>query len=356
MKVTVFSGRVLDWHRQHGRKDLPWQADPTPYRVWISEVMLQQTQVATVIPYYERFMQRFSDVAALAGAEQDQVLHYWSGLGYYARARNLHAAAQQIVHRHGGIFPDEFDTVVSLPGIGRSTAGAILSLAAGQRHPILDGNVKRVLARFHAVDGWPGKTQVQQRLWQLAESHTPTDNVAGYTQAIMDLGATVCTRARPVCNACPVQPDCLAHATGKQADYPVPRPKKTLPVRTVSMLLIANEQHELLIEKRPPTGIWGGLWGFPELGADSDVHDWCENELGLPVRDAHAWPVMRHTFSHFHLDITPLQVDVGGLPGRVMEGAGRLWYKPGGAGERGFSAPVEKLIRQFIDRQENRAS
>ncbi len=356
MKEISFSKRLLDWYQQHGRKDLPWQADPTPYRVWVSEIMLQQTQVATVIPYYERFMARFPGVLDLASAELDQVLHHWSGLGYYARARHLHAAAQLIVRRHDGIFPEDFDAVVDLPGIGRSTAGAVLSLSAGQRHSILDGNVKRVLARYHAVAGWPGKTEVQKRLWQLAERHTPADQVASYTQAVMDLGATVCTRTRPACNDCPVSMDCEARNTGRQSDYPSPRPKKTLPVRAVSMLLIANERHELLIEKRPPTGIWGGLWGFPELEAESDVRDWCKQELGLSVKNTRTWPVMRHTFSHFHLDITPVHAEVGGLSDRAMEDDGRLWYILDGSDERGFAAPVEKLIRQFADRQENRAS
>jgi A/G-specific adenine glycosylase len=356
VNAAAFSQRILDWYQAHGRKDLPWQLDLIAYRVWVSEIMLQQTQVATVIPYYERFMARFPDVAALATAEQDQVLHYWSGLGYYARARNLHKAAKQLVDEHDGVFPEAFDTVISLPGIGRSTAGAILSLACGQRHPILDGNVKRVLARFHTVDGWPGNAQVQKRLWQLADRYTPVKKVASYTQAIMDLGATVCTRTRPVCGDCPVRGDCAAQLAGRQADYPLPRPKKTLPVRAVSMLLIANEQQALLLEKRPPAGIWGGLWGFPELAADGDVHGWCQSELGLSVKNARAWPVIRHTFSHFHLDITPVQAEVSGESDRVMEGACRLWYKPDGNDERGFAAPVEKLIQQFGSRSRERHS
>jgi A/G-specific adenine glycosylase len=223
-----FSDRVLDWYARHGRKDLPWQVQPTPYRVWVSEIMLQQTQVATVIPYFLRFMQAFPDIEILAQAEQDQVLHHWSGLGYYARARHLHAAAQQIVDLHNGRFPEVFDEVTALPGIGRSTAAAILSLACGQAQPILDGNVKRVLARYHAVAGWPGQAEVQRRLWTLAEQHTPAHTSAAYTQAMMDLGATVCTRARPQCESCPLHDDCAAHAAGEQTDYPSPRPKKTL--------------------------------------------------------------------------------------------------------------------------------
>jgi A/G-specific adenine glycosylase len=316
--------------------------------------MLQQTQVATVIPYYERFVDRFPDIPALAGAEQDQVLHFWSGLGYYARARHLHAAAKQIVDRHAGRFPEDYDAVVDLPGIGRSTAGAILSLSCGQRYPILDGNVKRVLARFHTVDGWPGTAQVQKILWELAERYTPQQGVAAYTQAIMDLGATVCTRSQPVCNRCPVRSGCAAYAAGSQADYPVPRPKKTLPVREVAMLLIANDRHELLLEKRPPSGIWGGLWGLPELETDADIQHWCRSELGLQVVWSCAWPVMRHTFSHFHLDIIPVHAEVSGQPGRIMEAAHRLWYKPDGNDERGLAAPVAKLIQRFGSRPQER--
>ena len=356
MSARSFSVQLLDWYRLHGRTDLPWQQDPQPYRVWVSEIMLQQTQVSTVIPYYERFMQRFPDIASLAEAEQDQVLHYWSGLGYYARARHLQAAARHIVDQHAGVFPQDFAAVVQLPGIGRSTAGAILALACGQRHAILDGNVKRVLARYHTVDGWPGNVRVQKTLWDLAERHTPDQEVAAYTQAIMDLGATVCTRTRPACSECPVRAGCRAYASGRQGDYPAPRPKKSLPVRSVAMLLLANEQQELLLEKRPPTGVWGGLWGLPELEPEADIDQWCRAELGLEVRHARAWPVLRHTFSHFHLDITPVQAEVSTHSSQVMEGGQRLWYKPDGNDERGLAAPIEKLIRQFGRRQEERKS
>jgi len=354
VKAADFSRQVLDWYLVHGRRDLPWQHRPVPYRVWISEIMLQQTQVATVIPYYERFMERFPDIAALAGAEPDQVLHYWSGLGYYARARHLHAAAQQIVDRHAGRFPEVYDEVVGLPGVGRSTAGAILSLACGQRYPILDGNVKRVLARFHTVDGWPGNTRVQKTLWELADRHTPQNDVAAYTQAIMDLGATVCTRAQPACSRCPVRAGCAARAAACQADYPAPRPKKSLPVREVAMLLIANDRHELLLEKRPPSGIWGGLWGLPELETSADISHWCRSELGLQVVRSREWPVLRHTFSHFHLDIIPVHAEVSGQADRVMEAGHRLWYKPEGNDERGLAAPVAKLIQRFGNRPQER--
>ncbi|HUT42379.1 MAG TPA: A/G-specific adenine glycosylase [Gammaproteobacteria bacterium] len=355
MTPQRFSSALLDWYDRNGRKDLPWQVEPTPYRVWVSEIMLQQTQVATVIPYYRRFMQRFPDIAALAAADQDQVLHHWSGLGYYARARNLHAAAQQLVTNSGGVFPDTLEAVMALPGVGRSTAGAILALACAQRHPLLDGNVKRVLARFHAVDGWPGLGAVQKQLWALAELYTPQARVAHYTQAIMDLGATLCTRGRPDCTQCPVCAGCAACRSGRQADYPAPRPARTLPVRPVIMLLLGNQDNELLLERRPPSGIWGGLWSFPELVAETDIGRWCEQQLGLPATRIEQWPVLRHTFSHFHLDITPVLAQLGVSAGRVMDDGLRVWYKPGQADERGLAAPVGKLVAQYLNRQHERA-
>lgn len=342
-----FSDHLLNWYAQHGRRDLPWQTRPSPYRVWVSEIMLQQTQVATVIPYYERFMQCFPDIETLARAGQDQVLHYWSGLGYYARARHLHAAAKQVLEQHHGRFPEDFDAVAALPGIGRSTAGAILALACGQSHPILDGNVKRVLARYHAVAGWPGQAQVQRQLWSLAGQHTPPQASAAYTQAMMDLGATVCTRTRPRCDVCPLHYGCAARAAGQQTDYPSPRPKKTLPVRSVCMLLLCNEATEVLLEKRPPAGIWGGLWSFPESGSEDEAVDWCRNTLGFTLAEIERWPVMRHTFSHFHLDITPLLAQAREGSGAVMEDKGRLWYNPTGTRQYGLAAPVAVLLQRW---------
>jgi A/G-specific adenine glycosylase len=350
------SAALLDWYAHSGRKDLPWQAGPTPYRVWVSEIMLQQTQVATVIPYYERFVTRFPAVVDLARASQDQVLHYWSGLGYYSRARHLHAAAREIVTRHAGEFPLEFEAVLALPGIGRSTAGAILALACGQRHPILDGNVKRVLTRYHVVDGWPGRADVQQALWELAERHTPTTRVAEYTQAIMDLGATVCTRTRPDCPQCPLGAGCAARAAGCQTAYPGRRVRKPLPVRQTILLLAVNERDEVLLEKRPPAGIWGGLWSFPEAAADADPVVWCRESLGMTLREWQAWPVLRHTFSHFHLDITPVQARIAGADNRLMEDGNRLWYNISRQDERGIAAPVGKLLKQLSERLAERAS
>ncbi|MGB5257277.1 MAG: A/G-specific adenine glycosylase, partial [Woeseiaceae bacterium] len=262
--MTSFSDRLLTWFDEHGRKDLPWQQRRDPYPIWISEIMLQQTQVQTVIPYFERFMQRFASIDALASADQDDVLHHWSGLGYYARARNLHRAARMIVSEHGGVFPDDIDAVTELPGIGRSTAGAILSLSRDQRHPILDGNVKRVLTRHAAIEGWPGKTAVLKALWALADRHTPDDRVAAYTQAIMDLGATLCTRSSPAGARCPVMGDCTAYAPDTVTLYPGRKPKKEKPLRTTTML-IARTEARVYLERRPEAGIWGGLWSLPEL-------------------------------------------------------------------------------------------
>jgi len=355
-RCADFSDRILAWHARYGRKDLPWQHKPTPYRVWVSEIMLQQTQVATVIPFYNRFMARFPSVPALAGASQDQVMHHWSGLGYYARARNLHAAAQQIMLHHDGIFPETFEAVLALPGIGRSTAGAILSLACGQRYPILDGNAKRVLARFHAIAGWPGQTEVLNTLWSLAESCTPATQTAAYTQAIMDLGATVCTRGRPACTQCPLAADCSARQSGRQAGYPAPRPKKDLPVRAVTLLMLCNERDEILLEKRPPAGIWGGLWSFPELAARADAEAAWQAENGVRFRRIEAWPVVRHSFTHFQLEITPLLAGVSSEAGLVMEGAGRVWYNTTQSTERGLAAPVKKLLQKFSGWQSARTS
>jgi A/G-specific adenine glycosylase len=312
--------------------------------------MLQQTQVATVIPFYNRFMARFPTVQDLAGASEDQVLHHWSGLGYYARARNLHAAAQQIVARHDGVFPETFESVLALPGIGRSTAGAILALACGQRHPILDGNVKRVLARYHMIAGWSGQADVLKILWALAESCTPAAQVAAYTQAIMDLGATVCTRGQPACPQCPLAADCRARQSGQQTAYPEPRPKKALPLRTVTMLLLCNEHGEILLEKRPPAGIWGGLWSFPELAATADVEDagaFWQQATGIGFRQLETWPVLRHSFTHFQLEITPLLAAVVSESGHVMEGADRVWYNTSQSTERGLAAPVKQLLQKF---------
>lgn len=342
MNPKHFSQQLLSWFDRHGRKDLPWQQNPTPYRVWVSEVMLQQTQVAAVIPYYQRFMADFPDVATLASADLDRVLSHWSGLGYYARARNLHAAARIIQTEYAGEFPQQLSQVEALPGIGRSTAGAILSLAAGQRHAILDGNVKRVLARCFAVEGWAGKHSVQKMLWRLAEELTPTERVADYNQAMMDLGATCCRRSNPQCGDCPHARYCTALDQERVQELPTSKPRKSSVVRAVRMLMICNSQGELLLEKRPPSGIWGGLWSLPELALGDPVAEWCEVELGLQVEVVENWPVRRHTFSHFHLDMTPLLLQVKNGRSKVMEAGRHVWYKP--EHTHGVAAPVARLI------------
>lgn len=343
--VSEFAARVLAWFDQHGRKDLPWQQDITAYRVWVSEIMLQQTQVQTVIPYFEKFMQRFPNVLALADAKQDEILSHWSGLGYYARARNLHKTAKAIRDEHDGRFPDTFDEVVALPGIGRSTAGAILSLALGQRHAILDGNVKRVLARHAAVDGWPGSSKVAGALWELAESRTPQRRVAEYTQAMMDLGATLCTRSKAACTDCPVNEDCVAFALNRVADFPGRKPRSKKPLRTTTMVL-ASIDGQVFLERRPEAGIWGGLWSLPELGEQS-LDDWCDAELGAKATETQPWAVLRHSFSHYDLDIQPIVVRMASHASTVADADAKTWHRLSDAPPGGLAAPVRKLIDQL---------
>lgn len=345
-----FSDAVLAWFDQHGRKDLPWQQQRSAYRVWVSEIMLQQTQVATVIPYFEAFMKRFPRLSDLADAPLDDVLAHWSGLGYYARARNLHKAAQTVRDEYGGEFPENFEEVLELPGIGRSTAGAILSLALNQHCAILDGNVKRVLARAFAVDGWPGNKKVADALWQYTERLTPQVRVADFNQAMMDLGAGVCTRSKPQCSACPLQDVCVAKADARQTEYPGKKPKITIPVRETQMLLLSNKNNEVLLQRRPPAGIWGGLLSLPEVPLDDELTLWSERHLGFTVTEQTRWPVMRHTFSHFHLDITPVVVKaIDKAPTMsVMEGAEWVWYKDG-ADSGGLPAPVTRLLDRLSE-------
>jgi A/G-specific adenine glycosylase len=343
--LTDFSERLLAWFDTHGRKDLPWQQGKDPYRIWVSEIMLQQTQVQTVIPYFERFMRSFPTVDALANAKMDDVLHHWSGLGYYARARNLHRAARVIVAEHRGVFPQNIEDVTALPGIGRSTAGAILSLSHDQRQPILDGNVKRVLARHAAIDGWPGKTSVANTLWQLAENRTPTQRVGAYTQAIMDLGATLCARSNPACDRCPVMDDCTAYASNTVSDYPGRKPRKEKPLRRTTML-IARTSEGIYLERRPEVGIWGGLWSLPELG-DRSVESWCRDELNAAAGGTEPWQPLRHSFSHYDLDIQPILVRVDSPLSKVADSDTTTWYRPDDPPPGGMAAPVRKLIDQL---------
>ena len=343
--MSDISAKLLNWFDHNGRKNLPWQKNKTAYRVWVSEIMLQQTQVATVIPYYENFMQRFPDIQALANAAQDEVLSYWSGLGYYARARNLHKSAQIVRDAYKGKFPLHFDEVLGLPGIGRSTAGAILSFALNQRHVILDGNVKRVLSRLHRVDGWPGKASVLNELWTLAERYTPQNRVADYNQAMMDLGASLCVRGKKAqCERCPLLDHCAAFKADMVASFPRSKPKKILPVRKVYMLMIYHARYGVYLEKRPPAGVWGGLWCFPQYPNDQGPGGWCIERLGYKVKSTDNWQEMRHTFSHFHLDITPVLVEIENPENIVMEESSVLWYKLGQDKDRGYATPTMQLL------------
>jgi len=339
-----FSRRLLTWFDKYGRTDLPWQQNPTPYRVWISEVMLQQTQVNTVIPYYQRFMQHFPNVQTLAAASLDEVLHYWTGLGYYARARNLHRAAQQIDTDYASELPTDLESVMRLPGIGRSTAGAIFALAHGQRYPILDGNAKRVLCRYYALDGWPSEAKVAEELWRLAEKNTPTQRVAAYTQAIMDLGATICTRSRPQCKLCPFDHDCMAHKNGQETAYPTPKPRKTLPIKATTFIMLQNPLGEVLLQKRPTEGIWGGLWSFPECPTAADIPAWCQQHLNNAAQKCYTWRPLRHTFTHFHLNITPVLIPIKAEACQTVALKDTIWYNTSQPTPLGLAAPVVRLL------------
>jgi len=342
MNPAQFQQAVLTWFDVHGRKDLPWQQDISPYRVWVSEVMLQQTQVATVIPYFERFMAAFPSVSALAAAEIDQVLHLWTGLGYYARARNLHRAAQQVVAEHGARFPVTLEPLQALPGIGRSTAGAIVSIAGAGRAPILDGNVKRVLSRYFAVAGWAGQSAVAQRLWALAERHTPVERVADYTQAMMDLGATLCSRSRPQCPRCPLQASCAAWGAGEPQRYPERKPRQVVPLRRCWVLLAQDEAGRVLLERRPPVGIWGGLWSLPQFDTEQSLRA----AVGIDADAGVALPSLRHTFSHFQLDIFPLSLAARQLAWPALLEREQLWYDPAAPAAIGLAAPIKTLLAQ----------
>ncbi len=344
--ATAFAERLVTWQATHGRHDLPWQHSRDPYRIWLSEIMLQQTQVATVIPFYARFVASFPDVGALAAASEDRVLEHWSGLGYYRRAHHLHAAAKAIVAQHDGVFPRDAATLATLPGIGRSTAAAIAAFAYGARSAILDGNVKRVLARHRGVGGFPGVPQVERSLWRLAESLLPARDVETYTQALMDLGATVCTRSAPRCGECPVAVDCVARREGRIADLPTPRPKRVLPQRAVRVLIL-ERAGAILFEKRPAVGIWGGLWSLPELDVDADVSAHCRTRFAASVGAGVELPPIEHVFTHFRLTIRPHRVVVRAWPPRA-EAPGLLWLMRADASTAALPAPIRTLIRSLV--------
>jgi A/G-specific adenine glycosylase len=363
-ETAGFAPRLLAWFDVHGRHTLPWQHDPTPYRVWVSEVMLQQTQVGTVIAYFERFMARFPTVEVLAAAPQDEVMHLWTGLGYYARARNLQACARAVVARHAAIFPVDLDALMALPGIGRSTAGAILALSGGLRHPILDGNVKRVLARVFGIEGDPGTAPVVAALWAMSAACTPERRVAAYTQAIMDLGATLCTRSRPACTVCPMNMSCVAARAGRQAELPG-RKRRRARTRREAVLLLAERGGDgsrvVMLERRPSSGIWGGLWSLPQFDSEGSALEWCRRELGEPG-EREALASIDHAFTHFDLRLRPIRVrcDAGG-PARaegvrearageaaVGEAPDRLWYSLDAPPRIGLPQPIRQLFERLV--------
>jgi A/G-specific adenine glycosylase len=339
--LSDFAARLVRWQARHGRNDLPWQGRD-PYRIWLSEIMLQQTQVATVIPYFERFLARFPDVTSLARADLDEVLTLWSGLGYYSRARNLHAAARQIVERYAGRFPSARAELEALPGVGRSTAAAISAFACGGREAILDGNVKRVLARYFAVPGFPGDKRVENRLWTLAESLLPRSRVDRYTQALMDLGATLCRRTRPECGRCPVKSGCAALRDGAVERFPQPRPRKLLPAKRTAMLVLVH-RGEVLLEKRPQSGVWGGLWCLPEMPSGASANEHCARRFGAALARSRKLAILQHGFTHFRLSIEPVLCHVRSLDARAAE-PGHLWLPAADAARAAVPAPVRKLL------------
>ena len=340
-----FASRLLAWFGTGGRHDLPWQHPRTPYRVWLSEIMLQQTQVRVVVPYFERFVAALPDLPALAAAPLDEVLALWSGLGYYARARNLHAAAKACVERHGGELPRDIDALIALPGIGRSTAGAILAQAWGDRHPILDGNVKRVLCRWHGVEGWPGTPKVERQLWELAESHLPHARMADYVQAQMDLGATLCTRHDPSCLLCPVSDGCAALAQGRVAELPTPRPGKPLPEREAVVLLACDDAGRVLLQRRPPTGVWASLWSLPEAADHDDARSWFDAHLHGDFGRGEALEPMAHAFTHYRLTLHPLRWRGASARAAVRDDGDLRWVAKADLESLGIPAPIRRLLR-----------
>ena len=359
-----FAQAVLTWYDKFGRKHLPWQQNKTLYGVWLSEVMLQQTQVATVIPYFERFVKTFPNLTALADAPLDEVLHLWTGLGYYARARNLHKAAQVMRDQYCGKFPTEFEQVLALPGVGRSTAGAILSSCLNAPYAILDGNVKRVLSRYFAVNGWPGEKKTEDRLWQLTGEVTPNAQVADFNQAMMDLGAMVCTRSKPKCGLCPLQSNCRANAEQNWQAYPGKKPKKALPERD-SYFLLLEKDGKVALEQRENAGLWGGLYCFPQFADKEELLAYLASN---GIQQYQEWAAFRHTFSHFHLDIYPIyaRFDDQTNPEDVdrsdwkkvaekqnqyqsaLLSAVKYWYDPQNPDPIGLATPVKNLLTQYV--------
>jgi A/G-specific adenine glycosylase len=342
--IQKFQRSVLSWYRQHGRKDLPWQKDITPYRVWISEIMLQQTQVKTVISYFKRFVKRFPHIELLARSHFDEVLHLWAGLGYYTRARNIHRTANILVKEYRSIFPTDLKQLQSFPGIGRSTAGAILSLGMNQCASILDGNVKRLLLRYHAIRGSAALSHILKQLWHLSERYTPKRQCRLYNQAIMDLGAMICTPRDPSCHRCPLRNSCQAFQQDRVADFPYKSFQKILQIRSMLFLLIRSKEGFVLLEKRPLIGIWAGLWCFPQCSADSNWQEMCERQYGCRIKRYHKLPIFRHTLTHVRLNIQPVLIEVDQIGMRVMENRDILWCGLMQPVKKGVPRPVEYLL------------
>lgn len=349
--IAPFQKKILTWFDTHGRKTLPWQYNKTPYRIWISEVMLQQTQVNTVIPYFERFMQRFPTIESLANAAEDEVLHLWTGLGYYSRARNLHASAKKIMTEFAGSFPDTLEGLQQLPGVGRSTAGAILAIAFQRKATILDGNVKRVLTRFLGITEWPGEKSVLEKLWKQAELFTPAKRVDDYTQAMMDLGATICVRGKPHCEKCPLMKTCVAHKLGIEKKLPQTKPKKTLPIKQATLFILQHKK-QVLLQKRAASGIWGGLWSLPEASKwiiEQDIPMVCWQQFKLKPQHIIMGQSFRHTFSHYHLDILPVFIEVNQKAAKIMDSDQQIWYNLHESPLIGLPAPVKKILKDIYD-------
>ncbi len=339
--MSDLADRLIRWHKRHGRHDLPWQNTTDPYRVWLSEIMLQQTQVATVIPYYQRFLDRFPQFADLAAAPVEDVMELWSGLGYYARARNLHAAARTVMNQHGGRFPHDPEAIALLPGIGRSTANSIATFCFDAHAPILDGNVKRVLCRAFGIEGFPGSGAVEKRLWSLAEELMPTRHCATHNQAQMDLGASVCTRTKPRCETCPLADICIARATGRTAQLPEARPRKSIPQREATLLVLLDGKR-VLLETRPPAGIWGGLLSLPELPAGEDAKEWGERRFACKAIAVSPAPTLDHAFSHFRLHIVPLLLLVEPVSAAMEPGL--RWLDLADTPNAALPAPIRRIL------------
>lgn len=338
----VFSDRLLAWWDKNGRKDLPWQHPRTPYRVWISEIMLQQTQVTTVIPYFERWMKAFPDIKSLASTSQDEILAHWAGLGYYARARNIHKTAIACLEQHGGELPTVRDELTALPGIGLSTANAIISQSTDKPAAVLDGNVRRVLARHTATAGWTGSASVQKKLWKLAEERLPAGRGADYTQAIMDLGAMLCTRSKPECANCPVNADCEARLQDRVSQLPSPKPPTRVSEMAVRMLVLKDKTERVLLEKRPGAGIWGGLWCLPS----GDSLETITVALGTELRQEKELSSIEHRLSHLKMTIHPILATPGNTT-QVQCSAERGWFDREQQKALGLPKPVSDLLSRL---------